>query len=372
MYVDQEVSSAVSSAAFPGSVMSPLQLRDVTVANRVWMSPMAQYSAGADGKPTDWHLVHYGARAVGGAGLIMIEATAVGASHRCTAADLGIWDEGQAVAHRRLTSFISGQGAVPAIQLQAAGRKGSHRLPWTGLGQNDPVSAAEGGWETIAPSAVPFGNLSTPREVGHADIDEVVEDFGHAAEMAHLAGYQVVEIQASHGYILHAFLSPLSNNRADEYGGSLENRMRFPLRVARAVRQAFPAQKPVFVRITATDWVDGGVSVDEAAAFAKELAAVGIDLLDVTSGVLVQDMRARPPAREGVHVEFADTLKQASGLPVAPVGQIGDITLADEVVAKGQADAVLMGRALLRDPYLVLNHRRDDPSSWPNQYHRAL
>ncbi|BCL33341.1 NADH:flavin oxidoreductase/NADH oxidase [Streptomyces aurantiacus] len=362
----------MSSTAFTGPEMSPLHLRDVTVANRVWMSPMAQYSAAADGKPTDWHLVHYGARAVGGAGLVMIEATAVGPAHRCTTADLGIWNEEQAAAHRRLASFISEQGAVPAIQLQAAGRKGSHQLPWVGLGQNDPVSVADGGWETVAPSTVPFGNLSLPQEASHADIDEVVADFAHAAEMAHLAGYQVAEIQASHGYILHAFLSPLSNHRTDEFGGSLQNRMRFPLRVARAVRQAFPAEKPVFVRITATDWVEGGVSIEEAAAFAKELAAVGVDFLDVTSGVLVQDAQARPPVREGVHVEFAETLKQASGLPVAPVGQIGDLSLAGEVVASGQADAVLMGRAWLRDPYLVLRHRRDDPSSWPNQYYRAL
>ncbi|MEV8391720.1 MULTISPECIES: hypothetical protein [unclassified Streptomyces] len=230
----------------------------------------------------------------------------------------------------------------------------------------------DGGWDTIAPSTVPFGDLSLPQEASHADIDRTAADFAHSAEMAHHAGYQVVEIQASHGYILHAFLSTLSNHRTDEYGGTLQNRMRFPLRVARAVRQAFPAEKPVFVRITATDWVEGGISIDEAAVFAKELAAVGIDLLDVTSGVLLQDVRARPPAREGVHIEFADTLKKASGLPVTPVGQIADMSLAGDVVASGRADAVLMGRALLRDPYLVLSHRRDDPSSWPNQYYRAL
>ncbi|MEU0279789.1 NADH:flavin oxidoreductase/NADH oxidase [Streptomyces sp. NPDC006195] len=269
-------------------------------------------------------------------------------------------------------SFISEQGAVPAIQLRAAGRKGSHKLPWDGLGQNDPVHVGEGGWDTIAPSTVPFGDLSLPREASHTDIDRTVADFAHSARMAHHAGYQVVEIQASHGYILHAFLSPLSHHRTDEYGGNPQNRMRFPLRVARAVREAFPAENPVFVRITATDWVEGGISIDEAAVFAKELAAVGIDLLDVTSGVLLRDVQARPPAREGVHIEFADTLKKASGLPVAPVGQIADMSLAGDVVARGRADAVLMGRALLRDPYLVLHHRRDDPSSWPNQYHRAL
>ncbi|OPF81839.1 oxidoreductase [Streptomyces antioxidans] len=352
--------------------MSPLRLRGVTVANRVWMSPMAQYSAGADGKPTDWHFVHYGARAVGGVGLIMVEATAVGPSHRTTSADLGIWNEEQAAAHRRLTSFISGAGTVPAIQLQAAGRKGSHQVPWVGEGQNGPVAVADGGWETIAPSPVPFGDLGVPREASHADIDEVVEAFARAARMAHLAGYEVVEIQAAHGYVLHEFLSPLSNHRTDEYGGSPGNRMRLPLRVARAVREAFPAEKPVFVRITATDWIEGGISIDDAAAFAEELAATGIDLLDVTSGVLVRDLRARPPVRDGVHVAFADTLKRASGLPVAPVGQLADLSQAAEAVANGRADAVLMGRALLRDPYLALFNRRDDTAAWPNQYHRAL
>ncbi|MFL4909719.1 NADH:flavin oxidoreductase/NADH oxidase [Streptomyces sp. MMS24-I2-30] len=352
--------------------MSPLKLREVTVANRVWMSPMAQYSAGPDGKPTDWHLVHYGARAVGGVGLIMVESNAVGPLHRTTSADLGIWNEEQAAAHRRLTSFITERGTVPAIQLLAAGRKGSHQLPWAGEGQNGPVRVADGGWETIAPSVIPFGDLSVPREADHDDIDEVVEAFAQAARMSHLAGYQVVEIHAAHGYILHQFLSPLSNRRTDEYGGSLQNRMRLPLRVARAVREAFPAEKPVFARVTATDWLEGGISLHEAATFAKELAAGGIDLLDVTSGVLVRDLEARPPVQDGVNVEFANTLKEASGLAVAPVGQIGDLSLAGEVVAGGHADAVLMGRALLRDPYLVLHDRPGDTAAWPNQYHRAL
>lgn len=353
-------------------ITSPLRLRGVTVANRVWMSPMAQYAASTDGKPTDWHLVHYGARAVGGVGLVMVESNAVGPLHRTTSADLGIWNEDQAAAHGRLTSFIAGRGAVPAIQLLAAGRKGSHRVPWEGEGQNGPVGLADGGWELIAPSAIPFGALSMPREAGEADLDEVVEAFAHAAGMADLAGYQVVEIHAAHGYLLHQFLSPLSNHRTDQYGGSPRNRMRLPLRVARAVREAFPAAKPVFVRITATDWAEGGITIDEASMFAKELAAVGVDLLDVSSGVLVRDLEARPPARDGVNVEFAHTLRNASGLAVAPVGQIGDLALAGRVVAGGKADAVLIGRALLRDPYLALRNRSGDRAAWPSQYHRAL
>ncbi|WP_237748307.1 NADH:flavin oxidoreductase/NADH oxidase [Nocardia brasiliensis] len=364
--------SSIVSGTRSDVELRPLRLREVTIPNRLWMSPMAQYAAGADGKPTDWHLVHYGARAVGGVGLIMVESAAVGPLHRTTAADLGIWNEEQAAEHRRLTSFIAERGAIPGIQLLAAGRKGSHRVPWDGEGQNGPVGVTEGGWALIAPSAIPFGDLSMPRAADHAEIDEVVEAFAQAARMADLAGYQVVEIHASHGYILHQFLSPLSNNRTDEYGGSLVNRMRLPLRVAREVRAAFPADKPVFVRITATDWIEGGISVDEAITFAKELAAVGIDLLDVTSGVLVRDLQARPPADDGVNVAFAHALREASGLAVAPVGQIAELALASEIIATGRADAVLMGRALLRDPYFALRSRPHDRAAWPQRYHRAL
>jgi 2,4-dienoyl-CoA reductase-like NADH-dependent reductase (Old Yellow Enzyme family) len=234
------------------------------------------------------------------------------------------------------------------------------------------VSAADGGWDLIAPSAIPFGDLTAPREAGPGDLDEVVGAFAQAARMSDLAGYEVVEIHAAHGYLLHQFLSPLANHRTDEYGGTLQNRMRFPLRVARAVREAFPARKPVFVRITATDWLEGGITIEEATVFAKELAAGGIDLLDVTSGVLVRNLEARPPARDGVNVEFARTLAEASGLAVAPVGQIVGLELAREVVGGGKADAVLVGRPLLRDPYLALRSRPSDTTTWPKQYHRAL
>ncbi|MYW01152.1 NADH:flavin oxidoreductase/NADH oxidase [Streptomyces sp. SID3343] len=362
----------MSSQEFIGPEMSPLRLRDVTVPHRVWMSPMAQYAAGSDGKPTDWHLVHYGSRAVGGAGLIMVEANAVGALHRTTSADLGIWNEEQATAHRRLTSFIRERGSIPGVQLQAAGRKGSHQLPWVGEGQNGSVGVAEGGRQTIGASAVPFGDLNAPRAADHADIDEVVDAFARAARTAHLAGYQVVEIQASHGYLLHEFLSPPANHRTDEYGGSPQNRMRLALRVARAVREAFPAEKAVFVRITATDWIEGGISLDEAMMFGKELAAVGIDLLDVTSGLVVRDTHARPPTQQGVHVEFAAMLKNATGLAVASVGQIDDLSLAGELVASGRVDAVMIGRPLLRDPYFALRKRPKDQAAWPRQYRRAL
>ncbi|WP_405160875.1 NADH:flavin oxidoreductase/NADH oxidase [Nocardia sp. NBC_01499] len=362
----------MTSPEFTRPEMSPLRLREVTLPNRVWMSPMAQYAAGQDGKPNDWHLVHYGARAVGAVGLIMVEASAVGPLHRTTTADLGIWNEDQAAVHRRLTSFIRERGTVPGIQLQAAGRKGSHQLPWVGAGQNGSVRAAGGGWQTFGPSPIPFGDLATPREADHADIDEVVAAFAHAARMADLAGYQVVEIQASHGYLLHQFLSPLSNRRTDEYGGSPQNRMRLALQVARAVRDAFPADNPVSVRITATDWIEGGLTIDDSVLFAKELAVVGIDLLDITSGLVVRDQEARPPIRAGVHVEFAAILKNATGLAVTAVGQIDDVSLIGELVANGQLDAAMMGRPLLRDPYFALRQRPADKEAWPDQYQRAL
>lgn len=348
----------------------PLRLRDLTIRNRIWMSPMCQYSAGRGGLPTDWHLVHYGSRAVGGTGLVLVESTAVGPQHRTTAADLGLWNEEQARAHQRLTSFIRQAGSVPAAQLQCAGRKSSHERPWEGRGQNGAVPAAAGGWTPIAPSPIPFGDLTTPRAATLEDIDQVVAAFANAATMADLAGYQAVEIHAGHGYLLHQFLSPLSNHRTDDYGGSLQNRMRLTLRVVQAVRKVFPEDKPVFIRLTATDWVDGGITIAEATLLAKELAPIGVDLLDVTSGALVP--AAAPPPREGINVGYARILKEASGLPVAPVGQIDGHGLIEDVIRRGDADAVLIGRALLRDPYFALRANDNDKSIWPSQYHRAL
>ena len=348
----------------------PITLRDVTIANRIWMSPMCQYSANDDGLPTDWHLVHYGARAMGGVGLILVESTAIGPHHRSTRADLGIWNEQQALAHRRLTSFMTEAGVIPAAQLQCAGRKGSHHRPWESGGQNGAVLPESGGWTPLAPSPIPFGDLATPREASLDDIEEVIASFAHPAAMSDLAGYEAVEIHAGHGYLLHQFLSPLANQRTDRYGGTLENRMRLALRVAEAVRAEFPQGKPVFVRITATDWADGGLTIDEALQFAKELSVIGIDLLDVTSGALLPT--APPPAREGVNVEFARMLKDASGLPVAPVGSIGAHELIEGVLDRGDSDAVFVGRPLLRDPYFALRRPDLDTAAWPRQYHRAL
>lgn len=349
---------------------TPLVLRGVQIPNRFWMSPMCQYSAGTDGLPTDWHLVHYGARAVGGCGLVMVESTAIGPDHRSTAADLGLWNEEQAALHARLTGVIRRSGAVPAVQLQCAGRKSSHQVPWQKGGQNSPLPLDAGGWTPWAPSAVAFGDLTVPREMTAADVESVVKAFAASARLADHAGYDVVEIHAAHGYLLHQFLSPLSNRRSDEYGGSLENRMRLALRAAQAVREALPADKVVFVRMTATDWLDDGITLEEATEFASQLARIGVDLLDVTSGALVPT--AAPPQRTGLNVDYAVQLAASSGLPAAPVGQIADAEAVGAAFQSG-ADAVLVGRKLLQDPYFALRlNNGDQKESWPHQYHRAL
>lgn len=354
-----------------GRFAEPLKLRGVDIANRVWMSPMCQYSAGSDGVPTNWHMVHYGSRAVGGAGMVMVESTAVGPRHRTTPNDLGIWSAQQVDGHRLLASRIKELGSVAAIQLNSAGRKSSHSQPWVRSGQNSAVPVQDGGWVPLAPSAGAFGKLTVPAEMTAADIADVIDAFAAAAANADEAGYDVAEIHAAHGYLLHQFLSPISNRRQDEYGGSLENRMRFPLRVARAVRDAFPPDKPVFVRITATDWSEGGITLEEATVFAQRLAGLGIDLLDVTSGALTVD--APPPNKQALNLEFAEVLRSTVGIAVAPVGRMSDPDLLRSVFQSSTVDAVIVGRALLRDPYYALRLVGGQPKDyWPRQYHRAL
>jgi 2,4-dienoyl-CoA reductase-like NADH-dependent reductase (Old Yellow Enzyme family) len=349
----------------------PLKLRGLKIPNRIWMSPMCQYSAAEDGIPTSWHMVHYGSRAVGGAGMVMVESTAIGPRHRTTAHDLGIWSAAQIGGHRRLAAQIKDLGAVATVQLQSAGRKSSHLVPWLGKGQNGAVPVEDGGWIPMAPSARAFGQLTVPDAMTVAEIDGLVDAFAQAAANAHDAGYDVVEIHAAHGYLLHQFLSPVTNCRLDAFGGGLENRMRLPLRVCKAVRDAFPQDKPVFVRMTAMDWIDGGITLDEALAFATRLAALGIDLLDVTSGALAID--APPPNKQGLNLEFAEVLKDIAGVAVAPVGQLSDPELLRRVAETSSVDAVIVGRALLRDPYFALRLTGNQPKeSWPSQYHRAL
>ena len=350
------------------ALFTPLRLRDVEFRNRIFVSPMCQYSA-ADGVPGDWHLVHLGSRAVGGAGLVLAEATAVAADGRISPGCPGLWTDAQARAFARSAEFVAAHGAVPGVQLAHAGRKASTALPWLGGG---PLRPGAGGWQTVAPSAIPFGSGDpTPRVLSATEIAGLVARFAEAARRAADAGFRLVEIHMAHGYLLHEFLSPLSNRRTDEFGGTLENRARFPLLVAAAVRAAFPAALPVFVRISATDWVAGGWDLPQSVQLARWLKDAGVDLIDCSSGGLVPD--AKIPAGPGYQVPFAATIRRDAGVPTAAVGLITEAHQAEAIVAAGDADAVLLARAMLRDPYWPLHAALalgvDLP--WPSPYLRA-
>ncbi len=350
------------------ALFSALKLRDVTFRNRAWVSPMCQYSC-RDGMPSDWHLVHLGSRAVGGAGLVLTEAAAVSPEARISPDDAGIWSDAHAAAWARVAAFVAEQGAVPGIQLAHAGRKASTAAPWRG---GKALDAAAGGWQPLAPSALAFGAGSpVPRAMTPGDIEEAVAQFASAAARACAAGFRVVELHMAHGYLCHEFLSPLSNRRSDAWGGSLENRMRFPLDVARAVRAAWPAELPLLVRVSATDWVDGGWSADDSVAFARRLKEAGVDLVDCSSGGSAPD--ARVPVGPGYQTPFAARLRAEAGVATAAVGLITEPAQAEQIVATGQADAVLMARALLREPYWPLRAARELGAevAWPPQYLRA-
>ncbi|HTS01521.1 MAG TPA: NADH:flavin oxidoreductase/NADH oxidase [Thermoanaerobaculia bacterium] len=349
-------------------LFEPLRLRGATFRNRVFVSPMCQYSA-EGGVPNDWHLVHLGSRAVGGAALVMAEATGVSADGRISPGDTGIWNGAQVDAFRRIASFVSSRGAVPGIQLAHAGRKASTHVPWKG---GKALAAGEGAWTTLAPSAVPFADgYTTPREMAPADVDRVTEEFAAAARRAAEAGFGVVEVHAAHGYLLHEFLSPLSNRRSDAYGGPLENRMRFPLRVAGAVRAAFPAERPVFVRISATDWAEGGWDLPQSVVFARRLEELGVDLVDCSSGGLVP--YAKVAIGPGYQVPFSEAIRREAGIPTAAVGMITEAAQAEGILAAGKADAIVMARAFLRDPYWPLHAAKElgVDVDWPSPYLRA-
>ncbi len=349
-------------------LFSPFTLRGVRFRNRVFVSPMCQYSSDA-GAPTDWHLVHLGSRAVGGAGLVMVEATAVTPEGRISPDDSGIWSDAHVAPFRRIAGFIERQGAVPAMQLAHAGRKASTDAPWRGGG---PVGPDARGWMPIAPSPVAFATSHpVPYALEAEEIDALVEAFAAAAGRARDAGFKVIELHAAHGYLLHEFLSPLSNRRADEYGGSLENRARFPLRVVHAVRAAWPDELPLFVRISATDWVAGGWDIDQSATFSTWLREAGVDLVDCSSGGLVPD--AAIPAGPGFQVPFAERIRKETGIATGAVGVITDPVQAEHIIRTGQADAVLMAREFLRDPYWPLHAARQlgVELDWPPQYERA-
>ncbi len=349
-------------------LFTPLRLRSVTFRNRIFVSPMCQYSS-RDGFPTDWHLVHLGSRAVGGAGLVMTEATAVSPEGRISPADAGIWTDDQARAYQGIARFIAEQGAVPGIQLGHAGRKASTDRPWHG---GAPVSERDGGFRPVAPSPIAFGEgYPTPRELTTEEVAGIVRSFAEAARRAESAGFQVAELHMAHGYLLHEFLSPLSNVRRDVYGGSLENRMRFPLEVARAVRGAWRPDLPVFARISATDWVEGGFTLEQAVELARCLREAGVDLVDCSSGGIVPS--ARIPAGPGFQVPFAAAIRTQAGVATGAVGFIVSPAQAETIVATEQADAVLLAREMLRDPYWPLRAAQalGAKGPWPVQYERA-
>ena len=349
-------------------LFSPIRLREVNIKNRIFMAPMCQYSAD-DGMPNEWHRTHYGARAAGGVGLVMVEATAVCPEGRITPYDLGLWSAQQAEAFLPITAFIKEQGATPAIQIAHAGRKAGCAQPWKG---GKSISSQEGGWQPLAPSALAFSaDSNMPKEMSQADIDKVVSQFADATKRALTAGFEVVEIHMAHGYLLHEFLSPLTNRRSDAYGGSFENRARLHLQVAQAVRELWPSDKPVMVRISATDWVEGGWDLAGSIELVKQLKSIGIDHVDVSTGGLVPD--AVMPVAPGFQTPFAASLRKETGMSVSTVGLITDAKQAEAILAEGQADAVSIGRELLRNPYWPLQAASilGEDVTWPLQYQRA-
>ncbi|MFF5842539.1 NADH:flavin oxidoreductase/NADH oxidase [Streptomyces massasporeus] len=357
------------------ALFEPYTLRELTIPNRVWMPPMCQYSAAPEGPetgaPTDWHFAHYAARATGGTGLIIVEATAVSAQGRISPYDLGIWNDAQVEAFRRITRFLTAQGTVPAIQLAHAGRKASTDRPWNG---GAPVGPDAHGWDSVAPSPLAFDDRhAAPAELTVGQIKDIVEQFAAAARRALAAGFEIAEIHGAHGYLINEFLSPHSNHRTDAYGGSYENRTRFALEVVDAVREVWPEDKPLFFRVSATEWLeDGGWTADDTVRFAADLRAHGIDLLDVSTGGNASGVRI--PTGPGYQVPFAARVKNETALPVAAVGLITDVEQAEKILANGEADAVLLGRELLRNPSWARHAARElgGEVRVPDQYHRSV
>jgi len=350
-------------------LFSPLTLRGVTLKNRLGISPMCQYSS-QDGFASDWHLVHLGSRAVGGAALVMTEASAVLPEGRITSGDLGIYKDEHIEMLSRIFRFVEQQGAVPGMQLAHAGRKASTDLPWKG---GKPVDASAGGWTPIfGPTAVPFDTgYQTPKEMSKSEIATVIAAFAAASRRALAAGAKVIEIHAAHGYLINSFLSPLSNQRTDEYGGSLANRTRLLQEITVAIRKVWPDNLPLFVRLSATDWVDGGWTIDDSVELARLLKPLGVDLIDCSSGGLVP--YAKIPVGACYQVPLASQVRREAQIPTATVGMITEAMQADQIIRNGEADLILTARASLRDPYLPLHaastvHKE---TKWPDQYLRA-
>ncbi len=351
-------------------LFSPLKIKNILLKNRIVVSPMCEYSS-TDGFANDWHLVHLGSRAVGGAALILSEAAAVSPEGRISAGDLGIWKDDHIEKLKQITGFLDSHGAIAGIQLAHAGRKASHQVPWEGGKQIPPDE--ENGWETLAPSPLAFApGDQAPRELDQAGIEKIKTDFKAAALRAKVAGFKVVEIHAAHGYLLHEFYSPLSNQRTDQYGGSFENRIRLLLEVIASVKEVWPDEYPIFVRISATDWTEGGWTADDSVALAKLLKSSGADLIDCSSG---GNAMAKIPLKPGYQVEFAQRIRAQAGILTGAVGLITKADQADQVIRSGAADLVLIAREMLRNPYfpLLAAHvlGKGEELKWPQQYERA-
>ncbi len=349
-------------------LFSPLKIKDIVFKNRIFVSPMCQYSS-ENGLPNTWHLVHLGTRAVGGAGLVFAEATAVSPEGRISPGDCGIWSDKHTEAFTPIAAFIETQGAIPGIQIGHAGRKASTDLPWQG---GLPLTEGNGGWQPIAPSPVAFDKTHpVPREMTEADMDRVVAEFTTAAQRSLSAGFKVLELHMAHGYLIHQFLSPISNRRNDLWGGTLENRLSFPLRIAAAVRNVWPENLPLFVRISCTDWVENGWDLSQSIDLSRRLKDLGVDFIDCSSGGTVPD--ARIPAGSGFQAVFSAAVRKAVDLATGAVGLITAPAQAEQVLVTEQADAVLLGREFLRSPYwpMIAGAALGVDLEWPDQYKRA-
>jgi len=349
-------------------LFEPITFRGLSLANRIVVSPMCQYSS-RDGFATDWHFVHLGSRAVGGAGLVFTEATAVTPEGRISPDDLGLWQDAHVAALERIVGFVRAQQCAAGIQLAHAGRKGSTRRPWSGQGE---VPETEGGWRPVGPTPAPFAaDYPAPHALTPDEVSAIVEAFAAAARRALRAGFDVVEVHAAHGYLIHEFLSPLSNARTDRYGGSFENRIRLCLEVVQAVRRVWPAERPMFIRISCTDWVDGGWDIEQTVELARRVKAHGVDLVDCSSGGNVPG--AAIPLAPGYQVPFAERIRREASIATGAVGLITTSSEADDIVRSGRADCVFLARELLRDPYWPLRaaHELGHPAAWPPQYLRA-
>ena len=350
-------------------LFSPLRIEGTTFRNRIVVSPMCQYCA-KDGLADDWHLVHLGSRAVGGAGLVFVEATAVTPEGRISPGDMGIWGDQHIEPLARIARFVESQGAVPGIQLAHAGRKASCAQPWTGGARLKPE---QGAWDVLAPSPIPFRESDpTPIELDRKGIDTIVDAFVAATRRALKAGFRIIELHMAHGYLMHEFLSPLSNHRSDEFGGPLENRIKLPVRLAQAVKAEIPSSSPLFVRISATDWVEGGWDLAQSIELSRALCKAGVKLIDASSGALVP--HAKIPVAPGFQVPFAAAIRRETGVGTGAVGMITDVRQANEIITSGAADLVFVGREELRNPYWPIHAaqslRREAP--WPIQYGYAV